>query len=89
MWYRREKNKLTLYSTSSETPFKIIILFFKETFDMGYFLKFLLFISNAIPDDFLKFLLTFWLHWVFVAVYGLSLVSENRGCSSWSLGISS
>ena len=57
---------------------------------MVYFLKLLLFIRNAIPDYVLKFLLTFRLHWVFVAVYGLSLVSENRGCSYLrSLGVSS
>ena len=28
------------------------------------------------------FLFTFWLHWVFVAAHGLSLVAVSGGCSS-------
>ena len=38
---------------------------------------------------FKKFLFIFWLHWVFVAVHGLSLVVASRGYSSlWCVGFS-
>ena len=38
-------------------------------------------VKNAIGIFFNKFIYL-WLHWVFVAVCGLSLVSVSRGCSS-------
>ena len=55
---------------------------------MGYFLKCLLLVIYFLMIFFI-FVYFFWLYWVFVAVCGLSLVSENDGCSSLqSLGVS-
>ena len=53
-------------------------------FDLRFDLRFFFFLRNG--NLFIYF---FWLHWVFVAAYGLSLVVASRGCSSlWCTGFS-
>ena len=37
---------------------------------------------NTLSKTFIYLFIYFWLHWVFVAVHGLSLAGETRGCSS-------
>ena len=39
-------------------------------------------LNQDFPDNLLLFLFLFWLHWVFVAVRGLSLVAVSGGYSS-------
>ena len=58
----------------------LIYLFFKVFF-------FLFFVALGLFLNFLKF--GFWLHWVFVAARGLSLVAASGGYSSlWCAGFS-